>query len=181
MVDSENFVLALRKPVLQALQDWFAMTYKVGTGILDEKVRPLTFETNHAHYCKAIRRTPLGLRRCRNSDTCLVKECKSRRDVAWRCCNNGLLDFAVPIMVGRKTVAYFFGGQLRGSFGGIGTNGGNDEIRKIVMQCRVPIKGRKRIISELKEDFDKIRIRTPEELAKIDLAARQFGNLLLPN
>ena len=44
-------------------------------GILDREARPLTFETNHKSYCTAIRRTPLGVQRCRGSDRKLIEAC----------------------------------------------------------------------------------------------------------
>ena len=124
MARDSDLVSSLKKPVLQALQDWFGREYDVGTGVFDGQVRPLTFETNHKHYCKAVRRTPAGIRRCRHSDACLIRECHSHGDVVWRVCENGLLDLAAPIRDGKRIAGYLLAGQLRGAFGGLRTDGG---------------------------------------------------------
>ncbi len=178
MADHKKFEMSWRKPILQALQNWFAKTYDVGTGILDERVRPLTFETNHRAYCTAIRLTSKGLLRCRHSDARLVQECKRVRDIVWHVCDNGLLDFAVPITWRKRIVAYFFAGQLRGAFGGIRTDGGLPFIGKIVSDCGVATKDRKVAAKGLETAFSGIRLRTPDQLAEINQAARRFAKLL---
>jgi len=173
-----RLLISFRKPVIQTLQDWFSVTYKVGTGILDEHARPLTFEANHHQYCRTLRRTPRGIHRCRNSDACLMYESKRIKDVAWHVCENGLLDLAVPIVVGNSIVAYFFAGQLRGHFAGLDTSGSLGKIKSITKSCGVELKKQSIIIETLKKEYESVPVRSPKELAELDEAARQFANLL---
>ncbi|MCP4611615.1 MAG: GAF domain-containing protein [Planctomycetes bacterium] len=177
MKDPGSLLLSFRKPIIQALQDWFSITYKVGTGILDKNIRPLSFETNHHEFCKAVRRTPRGIHRCRDSDALLAQKCDEIKDVAWHVCDNGLLDLAAPIIVDNHICAYFFAGQLRGHFAGLKTDGSIKEITSIATQCGVR-KNSKVNLETFKKTYNCIPIMSPRELASLDQAARRFASLL---
>ncbi len=178
MANDHRLMLALRKPVLQALQDWFSDTYQIGTGIFDEHAGPLTFETSHHEYCRTIRRTPEGIHRCRRSDQKLIEECTQVKDVVWHLCENGLLDFAVPIMAEGNAIAFLLAGQLRGAIADLRTTGDVTSIGRLAEACRVPKSERRRTRSRLSDTYENIRIRTSRELMQIEDAARHLANLL---
>lgn len=116
---------------LQAAHDVFSDSMRfqgirVASAILDERATPLTFEFNHCDFCKAVRRTPAGAQKCRDSDLYgigLAREAfqtTGRLAPTFYLCNQGLIDFCSPIVVQTDTedqrdeiVAYFFGGQFR--------------------------------------------------------------------
>ncbi len=168
----------LRTPVVQALQDWFSLTYKVGSGIFDEYVRPITFETNHCDYCKKIRATPDGIIRCRKSDFCLIQQCKRTGRVLWRLCDNGLLDIGAPIRVGGRTVAYLLAGQLRGVVGRCHTDGDLKQIQEVAYECGVRGHETRALTKSLTKAFGRIKPKTEEGLQDIHQAVSQFGGLL---
>jgi len=97
---------------LQKFQDLFAETMGVASIAVDDK-GPITKPSNFTDFCiKYTRGSEEGYKRC---NACDIKwgefAAKSGKPAIYKC-HSGLVDFAVPIVVGGKHVASILGGQV---------------------------------------------------------------------
>jgi ligand-binding sensor protein/GAF domain-containing protein len=98
---------------LQAMLEIFSDDTGLASGISDEKGRPITFELNHCSFCKEMIKTKAGVLQCRANDQRLIKSAKKKKKLVFHVCDQGLIDFCVPVIVDGEIIAYFFAGQFR--------------------------------------------------------------------
>ncbi|MDR3438702.1 PocR ligand-binding domain-containing protein [Telmatospirillum sp.] len=97
---------------LQALCESFTMLTGAVTAVLDLD-GDILVATGWQDICTQFhRRNPLTAMRCRESDTVLAGQLKSGEKYNVYKCKNGLVDVAVPIIIGGEHVGNFFTGQF---------------------------------------------------------------------
>ena len=98
--------------VLQKLQDGFAESYDVASLIFDNKGKPITKPSNFSDFCKIIRATTKGLKRCKMSDANLSRLVDGGSSAIAPCSNfKEIQDGAVPLFIGSRCVATWGVGQ----------------------------------------------------------------------
>jgi len=164
------------KATLQALQDRFSEKHRVPSAILDENANPITFERRHSNYCKDIRKTKAGYRLCRNSDRCIVRRVKQRGKPSSHTCNHGRLrDFAAPLYAGKKVMAYFFIGQMKGPSKPPRDGGISKRLLKALEESQKTTAGVATMEKRLRVLYEAIPVRSPEETKQLMLAATEFA------
>jgi len=163
------------KPILQALQDRFSEKYRVPTAILDKSANPITFERRQNAYCKEIRKTLAGYTLCRNCDKKLIAAV-SRTGQQWAICyHGGLLDFAAPLCVRDKIMAFFFIGQIRGRRGKKSTDGISKYYQHLRKEVEKKGEEKKLTYTSLKTKFARIPRRRKEQIETLEAAAVEFA------
>jgi ligand-binding sensor protein len=98
--------------VLQKLQDGFAESYDVASLIFDDKGKPITRPSNFSDFCKIIRATTKGLKKCEISDATLSRLVDGGSSAIAPCSNfKEIQDGAVPLFIGSRRVATWGIGQ----------------------------------------------------------------------
>ncbi len=98
--------------ILQRLQDGFAESFEVASLIFDEEGKPITAPSNFSDFCKILRATEKGEKRCKLSDARLAKLAANGSPVMVPCSNfKEIMDGAVPILIGDKQIATWSIGQ----------------------------------------------------------------------
>ncbi|MCD4845001.1 MAG: PocR ligand-binding domain-containing protein [Methanosarcinales archaeon] len=98
--------------ILQELQDNFAKSYGVAALIFDKEGKPITKPGNFSEFCRIIRDTEKGKRRCEISDAYLVSAVTDGSFALTACRNfKEIQDAAVPIFIGDNRVATWGIGQ----------------------------------------------------------------------
>ena len=99
--------------ILQKIQDDFAAATDVSVTIRDLEANAITTPSNVQRLCwEVIRGTEEGEARCRKCDIEHEQEAAQAKEPKVYTCHAGLIDFAVPIEVNGKLLAYMFGGQV---------------------------------------------------------------------
>ena len=111
-MDDLKLIDILDIDILQGLQDSFARSFEVASLLFDDEGRPITKPTNFSDFCKMLRRTEKGMKRCEISDSnlsCLVADGSS----AISTCKNfkEIMCAAVPIVIGNRQIATWGIGQ----------------------------------------------------------------------
>lgn len=98
---------------LQEFQDTFANAIGISCIIIDDKGEPLTKPSRFTDFCTIFNRgCPKGNERCTRSDLNGAKKSSiSGKPVIYEC-ENGLIDFATPIMLGDTQIGAILGGQV---------------------------------------------------------------------
>lgn len=99
--------------ILQNLQDIFAKSNNIATGISDENGVQITKHALSTDFCaKLTKGTQKGLKRCEECDRRGTQlALKAGKSVMYTC-HAGLTDFAAPIMLNDKLIGCFVGGQI---------------------------------------------------------------------
>ena len=111
-MDDLKLIDILDIDILQGLQDSFARSFEVASLLFDDEGRPITNPSNFSDFCKMLRRTEKGMKRCEISDSnlsCLVADGSS---VISTCKNfKEIMCAAVPIVIGNRQIATWGIGQ----------------------------------------------------------------------
>ncbi|MBQ8742737.1 MAG: PocR ligand-binding domain-containing protein [Clostridia bacterium] len=75
----------------------------------------ISFDMPTIPYCAAIQSTQRGLNACRCSDQTMIEKCISSGTVSTHLCHAGLIDIAVPIIIGDTVIACITLGRMRGA------------------------------------------------------------------
>ena len=70
-------------------------------------------ERTHNDYCRAVIDTKNGAHCCLKSDRALLEKCKKSKKPETHLCHAGLIDVAVPLLVGDQIAAYIILGQMK--------------------------------------------------------------------
>jgi signal transduction histidine kinase len=98
--------------ILQKLQDGFAESYDVASLIVTKEGKPITRPSNFSNFCKIIRATEKGAKKCEISDANLFRLVADGSSAVAPCSNfEEILDGAVPILIRNKIVATWAIGQ----------------------------------------------------------------------
>lgn len=97
---------------LQEVQDKFTESVHMGAIITDTKGQPLTVPSNFSEFCKLIRSSPEGMKRCIRSDTIVSFKAFKEKKTATHVCHAGLVDMAAPIVVNDKYLGSVLCGQV---------------------------------------------------------------------
>lgn len=100
--------------ILQNLQDGFADAFELPSVISDIDGRPITRQSRFTGFCKLVRSSDEGRRRCEKFDSKLFAEIKEKNEIYIRrgCTFPNLITVAVPIFIGDTHYANFTVGQL---------------------------------------------------------------------
>lgn len=99
--------------ILQKIQDDFAKAMNMTCRITDLQINPLTKPSHTNHLCHGlIRKTKKGEQRCKKSHKECGQKAKKITGPALHTCHAELTDFAAPIEMDGKIVAYIFGGHV---------------------------------------------------------------------
>jgi PAS domain S-box-containing protein len=105
-------LLALSQPVGKIGDLSFAESFEVASLIFDEEGKPITAPSNFSDFCKILRATEKGEKRCKLSDARLAKLAANGSPVMVPCSNfKEIMDGAVPIFIGDKQIATWAIGQ----------------------------------------------------------------------
>lgn len=98
---------------LQEFQDNFALSVGVASVIEDSQGHAVTCPSCFSKLCtEIIRATPIGLKRCLDTDICGATEAvKTGKPTVYKC-HAGLIDFAAPILLNGQVIGTIFGGQV---------------------------------------------------------------------
>lgn len=112
----QNFDLQLKEVIdlitLQEMQDKFADATGLAAVITDREGKPITAPSNFSRYCKLIRSSSIGLKRCIQCDALVGLAAAQSRKTSIHCCHGGLVDLAAPIIVNRIYVGSVLCGQV---------------------------------------------------------------------
>lgn len=97
---------------LQEFQDNFALSVGVASLIEDNQGQALTCPSCFSTFCKEIRTSPLGLKRCLADDMRGAALAVQTGKPAIYQCHAGLIDFAAPILLHGQVLGTIFGGQV---------------------------------------------------------------------
>ena len=98
---------------LQSIQDKFAKMLDLAAITVDEKGVPIVNASNFTGFCKLIRNSREGYRRCSLCDAAgSLKAMKSKSPAIYRC-HTGLTDMAAPLMVGDTYLGGMLCGQVK--------------------------------------------------------------------
>ncbi len=116
MNGKQNFDLQLKEVIdlvtLQEMQDKFADATGLAAVITDREGKPITAPSNFSRYCKLIRSSSIGLKRCIQCDALVGLAAAQSRKTSIHCCHGGLVDLAAPIIVNRIYVGSVLCGQV---------------------------------------------------------------------
>jgi signal transduction histidine kinase/ligand-binding sensor protein len=112
------------------------------------RINPLLPNAYHCNWCKIIRGTEIGEKRCTQYDceiTFKIFKSSSTNSIISTCWS-GLIDFAIPVVINNKVVAVFTCGQIK-----LVNEDSNkiryDKEKSIIQELGIPI-------NELKKEFD---------------------------
>lgn len=114
-IEEENLKITdlISVDFLKKFQDAFSNAVGVASIISDENGEPITEGTNFTDFCvKFNRGCPEGAKRCMKSDAYGGEESERTGRPAVYFCENGLMDFAAPIMLNNRRIGSFLGGQI---------------------------------------------------------------------
>lgn len=113
-MDLNNITLldVIDRHTLQSLQDAFAAATGMAALATDDN-GPVTEGSNFTDFCmKFTRNSRVGADRCNQCDLRGGEEAKRTGKPAVYYCNNGLMDFAAPVVVNGKHIGSLIGGQV---------------------------------------------------------------------
>lgn len=97
----------------QVVHDFYNAT-GINMIFLAENFERLTFrDTYNTKFCNKIHEDGNGNERCLCSDRKLLEKCKETRKVQHCVCHAGLIDIAVPVMLGNDILGYIILGQIK--------------------------------------------------------------------
>ncbi|MDM5338635.1 PocR ligand-binding domain-containing protein [Fictibacillus enclensis] len=98
--------------ILQEIQNKFADATSVAVLICDDTGVPITEASNFTSFCRYVRSSPEGFRRCMLSDENVGRmAAQCQRPVLHRC-HSGLVDFAAPIVLRGRYMGAILCGQV---------------------------------------------------------------------
>ena len=99
---------------LEKLSKDFFIATGVKLGVCDENFKVLNFKKQKGNnYCAKIQEKEERWMACRRSDCNLLAQCKEQKTAVMHICHAGLVDLALPVMYGKKIIAYLILGQIR--------------------------------------------------------------------
>lgn len=116
-IETEHLVLTdiIDLDFLQILQDKFSDSYNIASVIYNEKGVPITNPSNFSDFCRLIRTSPLGLKRCEFSKKRHYEMTIKKGGACLDGCKNftELLDGAVPFYIEGRRVGTWCAGQRK--------------------------------------------------------------------
>lgn len=166
------------KGTLQAMQDRFSERFmNVPTAILDHDANPMTYERCHSLFCQQIRKMSVGFELCRQCDRSVIaKVLRQDAPAGEYCIHGGLYDFAAPIRLAGRPVAFFFVGQLRDL--DRGPKGPPLAVLKDALAKTAPSPKAVQAVdvADLEKKFGKVPVRSAEDIKRISAAAVAFAD-----
>ncbi len=126
---------------IEKLQKFLLDFYKI-TGLTisvwDTDMNQLAYEPqNMNEFCELIKSSPLGKKRCLNSDRKIISDCKCKKCATTHKCHAGLVDTAVPILYGEQVLGFIMFGQVKDREFSLVTK---SEIAKLSHELKIPQK-----------------------------------------
>jgi ligand-binding sensor protein len=116
-IKTENLILTdiIDLDFLQILQDKFSDSYNIASVIYNEKGVPITNPSNFSDFCRLIRTSSLGLKRCESSKKRHYEMTIEKGGACLDGCKNftELLDGAVPFYIEGRRVGTWCAGQRK--------------------------------------------------------------------
>lgn len=152
--------------ILEKLQDSLHSVLGISTGIADVNGVALASHSSWTNFCGGhIKKSRRGLAACENCDKQGMLSAMETKCATTYMCHTGLTDFAVPIVIGGKTMGCFLGGQV---------------ATEPLTRTHVNMLARRYEIDpdELWESSKKIRIIRPELLDEIAQFVYDVANII---
>ncbi len=143
------------KEILQKLQDTFAERNHIASVIFENNGEPITEYSNFSDFCKLVRSTKEGLKRCKKSDARLGRKA-AKGIIAVEPCGNlkEIMDGVVPIIIQGKRIANWGIGQA------VTKDIDENEVRKLADEIGLDreelVKASRKLTRMSKEHFEKI-------------------------
>ena len=117
IIKTEHLVLTdiIDLDFLQILQDKFSDSYNIASVVYNEKGVPITNPSNFSDFCRLIRTSPLGLKRCEFSKKRHYEMTVEKGGACLDVCKNftELLDGSVPFYIEGRRVGTWCAGQRK--------------------------------------------------------------------
>lgn len=141
----------LNIPLFEALQDILAKT--TGTAIItvDYKGTPVTRHSCRTEFCTVIRENPISRKRCFRCDALAGLEAVRLNSPFIYLCHCGIVDVAVPVVVGDRYLGAVMFGQVR-----IPDGSADVRVERLVGEITAPDRGDPEAARELMEKFERI-------------------------
>ena len=102
---------------IEKIQKFLLDFYKI-TGLTisvwDTDINQLAYEPQKmSEFCKLIKGSPLGKKRCLCSDRKIISDCNQKKCATTHKCHAGLVDTAVPILYGEQVLGFIMFGQVK--------------------------------------------------------------------
>jgi len=159
----------LNIPLFEALQDVLAKA--TGTAIItvDYKGIPVTRHSGRTEFCGVIRENPISRKRCFKCDALAGLEAVRLNSPFIYLCHCGIVDVAVPVVVGDRYLGAVMFGEVR-----IPDNGSNVKVERLVGEITSLQREDTEAARELMEKYERIPkmeyqqvVKTAEMLAAI--------------
>ncbi|MDM5199399.1 PocR ligand-binding domain-containing protein [Fictibacillus enclensis] len=98
--------------ILQEIQNKFADATSVAVLICDDTGVPITEASNFTSFCRYVRSSPEGFRRCMLSDENVGRMAAQYQRPVLHRCHSGLVDFAAPIVLRGRYMGAILCGQV---------------------------------------------------------------------
>lgn len=126
---------------IEKLQKFLLDFYKI-TGLTisvwDTDMNQLAYEPQDMNeFCKIIKSSPLGKKRCSNSDRKIISDCNCKKCATTHKCHAGLVDTAVPILYGDQVLGFIMFGQVKDKEFSLITK---SELTKLSHELKIPQK-----------------------------------------
>lgn len=141
----------LNIPLFQALQDILAKT--TGTAIItvDYKGTPVTRHSCRTEFCSVIRENPISRKRCFRCDALAGLEAVRLSSPFIYLCHCGIVDVAVPVVVGDRYLGAVMFGQVR-----IPDNSADGKVERLVGEITSLQREDAEAARELMEKYERI-------------------------
>ncbi|RXY98836.1 histidine kinase [Fictibacillus sp. S7] len=112
MTDVKKLLDLVDVSILQEIQNKFADATSVAVLICDDTGVPITEASNFTSFCRYVRSSPEGFRRCMLSDENVGRMAAQRQRPVLHRCHSGLVDFAAPIVLRGRYMGAILCGQV---------------------------------------------------------------------
>ena len=154
------------------LNDFYKIT-GLTISVWDNELNQLAFQpVNMPDFCKCIKATSLGNKRCVESDKKIIADCKLKNCPVTHKCHAGLADTAIPITVNGFTLGFIMFGQVKSN-----KILSDSEIEKIEKELKI---SEKKLVTAYKklESFEPDFINSAANILKSALSTLYLENYI---
>lgn len=139
------------------LYDFYRLT-GLAASVWDSQVNLLSFQPkNMCRFCTMVKSSPLGRKRCNESDKAVCMECAKTGKPTTHYCHAGLVDTAVPIKFKDTVLGYIIFGQV--------TDDSDIKLNELCKELKLDYNEMSNAYGEL-EKYDKERISSAASIMK---------------